>query len=87
MSKQTKRSRWQAIVDDSLLKTNQVTQAAIYGLDGTRWASTSDLQVGLNHYFLLHSMQESWVGGAEIIRCFYVGDSRADTQNSRMYNW
>ena len=48
MSKPSKRSRWQSYVDDALLKTGQVTQAAIHGLDGKRWASSSGLQVNVS---------------------------------------
>ena len=45
MSKPSKRERWQGYVDDSLLKTGQVSEAAIHGLDGKRWASSPGLQV------------------------------------------
>lgn len=34
---------WQAYVDTSLLGSGTLGQAAIYGLDGTTWASSSDL--------------------------------------------
>ncbi len=45
MSKQSKQGKWQAYVDDALLMTGQVVQAAIHGLDGARWASSPDLEV------------------------------------------
>lgn len=41
----SKRSQWQSYVDDALLKTGQVTEAAIHGLDGKRWASSPGLKV------------------------------------------
>lgn len=47
MARQSKRARWQAYIDDALLKTGQVTDAAIHGLDGARWASSHCLQVSL----------------------------------------
>ena len=43
--KQSKLSKWQAYVDDALLKTGQVTEAAIYGLDGVKWAASKNLNV------------------------------------------
>ena len=42
----SKRSRWQGYVDDGLLRTRQVSEAAIHGLDGKRWASSPGLLVG-----------------------------------------
>ena len=44
-AKQTKRARWQSYVDDALLKTGQVNNAAIHGLDGLRWACSTNFQV------------------------------------------
>lgn len=44
--KKSKKARWQAYVDDALLRTGQVSQAAIFGLDGVEWAASQDLQVG-----------------------------------------
>ncbi len=43
--KQSKLSKWQSYVDDALLKTGQVTEAAIYGLDGVKWAASKDFNV------------------------------------------
>ena len=43
----SKRSRWQGYVDDGLLRTGQVSEAAIHGLDGKRWASSPGLLVRL----------------------------------------
>ena len=36
---------WQSYVDNCLLKTCQVTEAAIHGLDGAKWASSKNLNV------------------------------------------
>ena len=61
MSKASKRARWQSYVDDALLKTGQVTEAAIHGLDGKRWASSPGLEVSMRRqpfctcYTTLHS--------------------------------
>lgn len=41
----SKQSKWQAYVDDALLRTGQVTQAAIYGVDGVKWAASKNLAV------------------------------------------
>lgn len=41
----SKKRQWQRYIDESLLKTNQVTNAAIYGLDGTQWATSKDFDV------------------------------------------
>ena len=41
----TKKRQWQRYVDESLLKTNQVTNVAIHGLDGTEWASSKNFHV------------------------------------------
>lgn len=46
-AKQTKRSKWQAYIDDALLKTGQVKSAAIHGLDGLKWACSKNFQVSL----------------------------------------
>lgn len=46
VDKQSKLNKWQAYVDDALLKTGQVTEAAIYGLDGVKWAASKNLNVG-----------------------------------------
>lgn len=46
MTKPSKKAQWQSYVDDALLMTGQVTQAAIHGVDGMRWASSPDLKVG-----------------------------------------
>ena len=43
--KQSKLSKWQAYVDDALLLTGQVTEAAIYGTDGVKWAASKGLTV------------------------------------------
>lgn len=36
---------WQAYVDDNLVGTGKVVEAAIHGLDGTPWASSNGLKV------------------------------------------
>lgn len=41
----SKREQWQAHVDDALIRTGQVQRAAIFGLDGKEWASSSGFQV------------------------------------------
>ena len=41
----SKQSRWQSYVDDALMKTGQVSKAAIHALDGGRWASSPDFKV------------------------------------------
>ncbi len=41
----SKQSRWQAYVDDALLLTGQVTEAAICGLDGSKWAASKSINV------------------------------------------
>ena len=41
----SKLSKWQAYVDDALLMTGQVTEAAIYGVDGVKWAASKNLTV------------------------------------------
>ena len=43
--KKSKKARWQAYVDDALLRTGQVSQAAIFGLDGVQWAASKNFQV------------------------------------------
>ena len=43
----SKLEKWQSYVDDALMKTGQVTEAAIYGLDGVKWAASKDLDVGI----------------------------------------
>ena len=43
--KKSKKVRWQAYVDDALLRTGQVSRAAIFGLDGVQWAASKDFQV------------------------------------------
>lgn len=50
--KQSKLRKWQSYVDDALLKTGQVTEAAIYGLDGVKWAASKNSNVRANVYFL-----------------------------------
>ncbi|CAG8810397.1 4219_t:CDS:2, partial [Racocetra fulgida] len=32
---------WQTYIDDTLLGSGKIAQAAIYGLDGTLWASSA----------------------------------------------
>ena len=51
-SKEIQKAKWQAYVDDALLRTGQVSQAAIFGLEGTLWAASRDFQVG-RHIILL----------------------------------
>ena len=41
----SKRAQWQRYIDDALLKTEQVTMAAIHSIDGTRWATSKDFEV------------------------------------------
>ena len=45
MASASKRQQWQAHVDDALLRTGQVQRAAIFGLDGKEWATSSGFQV------------------------------------------
>lgn len=45
--RQTKLSKWQSYVDDALLKTGQVTEAAIHGVDGVKWAASKNFNVCL----------------------------------------
>ena len=45
MAGASKRQQWQAHVDDALLRTGQVQRAAIFGLDGKEWATSSGFQV------------------------------------------
>lgn len=47
MDKLSKQDKWQAYVDDALLKTGQVTDAAIYGIDGVKWAASKKLTVSI----------------------------------------
>ena len=51
MAKVSKEEMWQAYVDDALLKTGQVTEAAIYGIDGVKWAASKKMSVS-NKSFL-----------------------------------
>ncbi|KAG0307799.1 profilin, required for normal timing of actin polymerization in response to thermal stress [Dissophora globulifera] len=37
---------WQAYVDNNLVGSGKVTKAAIFGLDGSLWATSSDFKVG-----------------------------------------
>ena len=41
----SKSVKWQAYVDDALLKTGQVSQAAIFGLNGVQWAASVGFKV------------------------------------------
>jgi profilin len=45
MSAQEPKDKWQRYIDDALLKTDQVSSAAIYGLDGTKWATSENFNV------------------------------------------
>ena len=45
--KRTKKQKWQAYIDKALLLTGQVTDAAIYGLDGVQWAASKNFNVCL----------------------------------------
>ncbi|ORZ21979.1 profilin [Absidia repens] len=36
---------WQQYVDNNLVGTGQVSQAAIYGLNGAKWASSPDFEL------------------------------------------
>ena len=47
VSKQSKLSKWQCYVDDALLKTGQVTDAAIYGTDAVKWAVSKGFNVSM----------------------------------------
>jgi len=38
---------WQTYVDSNLIGTKQVTKAAIHGLDGVKWATSSGFTVNL----------------------------------------
>jgi profilin len=51
--KKSKKVRWQAYVDDALMRTGQVTQAAIYGLDGMQWAASRNFQVCNNSTIII----------------------------------
>ena len=53
--KKSKKVRWQAYVDDALMRTGQVTQAAIFGLDGVQWAASKNFQVCEISYVFLWS--------------------------------
>ena len=44
-AKKSKRERWQAYIDDALLRTGQVNQAAIFSLDGVQWAASANFKV------------------------------------------
>ncbi|ORX62631.1 Profilin/allergen [Hesseltinella vesiculosa] len=39
---------WQQYVDNNLIGTNQVSEAAIYGLNGTLWASSPGFTLAAN---------------------------------------
>ena len=67
----SKRAQWQRYIDDALLKTEQVTMAAIHSIDGTRWATSKDFEVRL--IIILSSFYSNH---------FFVGKSRADIENS-----
>lgn len=54
-TKQSKLKGWQSYVDDALLKTEQVTEAAIYGLDGVKWAASKDFTVSVQHDYSIHT--------------------------------
>lgn len=56
MSKQSKRSRWQSYIDDALLKTGQISAAAIHGLDGKRWATSPGFEVSYARHSLTCSV-------------------------------
>lgn len=45
MASASKRQQWQVHVDDALLRTGQVQKAAIFGLDGKEWATSSGFEV------------------------------------------
>ncbi len=62
MSVLSKKAMWQRYIDDALLLTEQITNASIHGLDGSRWASTKDFEV--KNVFLTVAM--------EIIEFFFL---------------
>ena len=43
----SKKAQWQRYIDDTLLQTEQVSMAAIHGLDGTKWATSENFEVSL----------------------------------------
>lgn len=56
----SKKVRWQAYVDNALLRTGQVNQAAIFGLDGVQWASSKDFKVLLSQeYYCYHTISST----------------------------
>ena len=59
----SKQSRWQSYVDDALMKTGQVSKAAIHALDGARWASSPDFKV--------HSCRS--IGPRRPVECIRMG--------------
>lgn len=43
--KLSKQAKWQAYIDDALMRTGQIAEAAIYGVDGVKWAASKGLTV------------------------------------------
>ncbi len=82
--KQSKETKWQAFVDDALMKTGQVTAAAIFGLDGVKWAATKNFNVqyfvssifNSGHAFCLLNGQVSPSEVSLLLTCM-TGDSSA----------
>ena len=56
-------NHWQSYVDDALMKTGQVSKAAIHALDGARWASSPDFKV--------HSCRS--IGSRRPVGCIRMG--------------
>lgn len=71
-----KKKQWQRYIDDSLMKTNQVSMAAIHALDGTQWASSDELQVSGNEAELF----TGYYGN-------YTGHKGANTAIGGLYHW
>jgi hypothetical protein len=49
---------WQAYVDTNLVGTGNVSQAAIYGLNGGEWAKSAGFQVSFFFFFFFFSHLE-----------------------------
>lgn len=79
---QCKQSKWQAYIDDALMLTGQVTEAAIYGVDGLKWAASKNLTVSKHFNILLVSAlllslyQVSSLEVSKLVACI-TGDSAA----------
>ena len=47
VEKSSKQAKWQAYIDDALMRTGQITEAAIYGVNGVKWAASKGLTVSI----------------------------------------